>query len=126
MRVTRQRRILVLAAVGALAAAGIAFAFWTASGSGSGSASVAESNGTIVLTGTVSEAMFPGGSSAVSLTAANASDTDLQVQTVKLVSVAVDEDHEDCVTADFSMADVLQDATVAAARPSRRCPRTGR
>jgi hypothetical protein len=49
----------------------------------------------------------------------------MEVQTVKLVSVAVDEDHEECVRTDFSMADVVQDATVPASATEQALPEDG-
>jgi hypothetical protein len=112
MRMLTRKRSVVLAAIGVLAASGVAFAFWTTTGSGSGSGSVTESNGTIVLTGTVSSPLFPGGSAPVMFRAINAGATDLQVQTVSLVSISTDPAHAGCDMSAFSMPPAPQNVTV--------------
>jgi hypothetical protein len=101
-----KKRVLALAAVAALAVAGIAYAYWTTTGSGTGSGSVASSNGTLTLHGVVADALTPGGSSSVTLTADNLGTSSLQVGTVTLDGVEVDALHSGCVVGDFTMPDV--------------------
>lgn len=124
-RVGSKRRTAVLSAIAVLALAAGAYAYWTAGGSGSGSGSVAASNGTITLAGTVTSALFPGGSSPVTLKASNPGATDLQVQSVSLTAVAVDAGHSACVVADFTMPDVAQDVTIANGASNVALPNDG-
>ena len=88
----KKRTVAVLGAVAVLAVAGIAIAYWTTTGSGSGSGAVATSNGTLVLHGTITGELTPGGSSPVAYTADNANSSSEQVGTVKAV-VSIDEEH---------------------------------
>lgn len=112
----RTKKVLIASGTAAavLAGSGVALAYWTTSGSGSGTASVASAASTLTLHAATSGTLSPGGSLAVSFTADNGSSTSLQVGTVHLVSVTADAEHADCVVADFSMADVLEDQTIAA------------
>jgi hypothetical protein len=114
-RLINKKRALVLGAVAILAVAGVAVAYWTTTGSGSGSGSVAASNGTLVLHGTITSALTPGGSSPVTYTADNAGSSSLQVGTVHAV-VSIDEEHATagCKASDFSIADTAENQTIAA------------
>jgi hypothetical protein len=114
-RLINKKRALVLGAVAILAVAGVAVAYWTTTGSGSGSGSVAASNGTLVLHGTITSALTPGGSSPVTYTADNAGSSSLQVGTVHAV-VSIDEEHATagCKASDFSIADTAENQVIAA------------
>jgi hypothetical protein len=108
MRKFMSRKVVaVITVVGALAIAGAAFAYFTGGGSGSGTATVGTS-GTVALTATVTAGITPGTSEPVSFTAANATNSGIQVSTLHLVSVTADLGHAACVTDDFSMADVTE------------------
>src|SRR3954469_2212474 len=106
-----KKRVLVVASVTALALAGIAYAFFSSTGTGSGTGSVANptTTGAITVTGTVTTAEDPGGSSSVSFKAANSLAQAVQIHNVHLVSVTPDAGHSSCVTTVstiFSMTDV--------------------
>lgn len=124
-RLRSKRGTAVLSAIAVLALAGGAYAYWTTGGSGSGTGSVAAGSGTITLTGTVTTALFPGGSSSVTYTAANPGATDLRVTTVTLSSIATDGAHSGCVMGDFSMAPVSENATVPAGATAFALPSSG-
>lgn len=109
----RKRTVAVLGAVAAMVVAIAAVAFWTGSGSGTGTGAVGTS-GAVTLTGTVAEGSAPGGAVAVSFTAANPSGSPIQVTEVQLAGVTVDEAHATCVTADFTMAGVVENHEVPA------------
>jgi hypothetical protein len=110
-----KKRAVVLAAVAVVALAGVAVAFWTTTGSGSGSGSVAKSNGTLVLHGTITSQLTPGGESPVTFSADNSNSSSLQVGTVHAV-VSIDEEHAEagCKASDFSIADTEENQTIAA------------
>jgi hypothetical protein len=114
-RLINKKRALVLGAVAILAVAGVAVAYWTTTGSGSGSGSVAASNGTLVLHGTITEALTPGGKSPVTYTADNSNSSSLQVGTVHAV-VSIDEAHAlaGCKASDFTIADTVENQVIAA------------
>jgi hypothetical protein len=114
MRRFKNKRVkLALGVVMALVVAGAAVAYWTGLGSGTATGTV-NSGGTISLSGTVAAGLAPGLNKAVSLTATNATTSAIKVGTVHLDSVAVDTAHATCVVADFTMADVVEDQSVAA------------
>ncbi|HWF31967.1 MAG TPA: hypothetical protein VG188_05350 [Solirubrobacteraceae bacterium] len=98
-----------------LAVAGVAVAYWTTSGSGSGSGAVANSNGAVVLHGTITNELTPGGSSPVAFTADNANSSSEQVGTVHAV-VSIDEAHAKagCEASDFTIADTEENQVIAA------------
>ena len=98
-----KRKALVVGLVVTLALAAGAYAYWTTTGAGSGSGSVASSNGTLVLHGTITSQLTPGGSSSVTFTADNSNSSSLQVGTVHAV-VSIDEDHATagCRASDFT------------------------
>jgi hypothetical protein len=115
-KLTKNKRALtVLGVIAVLAVAGAAVAFWTTSGSGSGSGSVAESNGTLVLHGSIAPGLTPGGEESVSYSADNSNSSSLQVGTVHAV-VSIDKAHAEagCEASDFSVADVVENQTIAA------------
>ncbi len=114
-KLLKKRTALVLSAVAVLAVAGIAVAYWTTSGSGNGSGAVAESNGTLVLHGTITNALTPGGSSPVAYSADNAGSSSLQVGTVHAV-VSIDETHAEagCKAFDFTIADTAETQIIPA------------
>src|SRR3954454_17496294 len=113
-----KKRLLVLTTVTSLALAGIAFAFFSSTGTGSGTGSVASptTTGAITVTGTVSTAEYPGGSSGVTFTGANSLSQAVRVHNVSLVSVAPDSGHSACFTSAsvFTMSDVTEDHLVPA------------
>jgi hypothetical protein len=111
----KKRTMLVLGAVAVLAVAGVAVAYWTTSGSGSGSGAVANSNGTVVLHGSITNALTPGGSSPVAFTADNGNSSGEQVGTVHAV-VTIDEAHATagCEASDFTIADTAENQVIAA------------
>ena len=111
----KKRTVAILGAVAVLALAGIAIAYWTTSGSGSGSGAGAESNGTLVLHGSVTGQLTPGGSSPVTYTADNANSSSEQVGTVKAV-VSIDDAHATagCLASDFTIADTAENQVIAA------------
>jgi hypothetical protein len=112
-KLLKKRTALVLGAVAVLAVAGIAVAFWTTSGSGSGSGAVADSNGTLVLHGTITNALTPGSTSPVAFTADNSGSSSLQVGTVHAV-VSIDGAHPGCKASDFSIADTAENQVIPA------------
>jgi hypothetical protein len=114
MRRFKNKRVKTVAGlVMALVVAGAAVAYWTGAGSGSGTGTV-NSGGTISLTGTVAAGLAPGLNKTVSLTASNATSSAIKVGTVHLDSVAVDAAHASCDVSDFTMADVVEDQSIAA------------
>jgi hypothetical protein len=120
----RKKIIVALGALGAVAITAFAVAYWTGGGSGSGSADVGTSS-SVTLTGTVTPGSAPGTAEPVSFTAANASDSPIQVTKVHLVSIAADSEHAACETADFSMADVTQSHEVPAEATAEGLPNNG-
>jgi hypothetical protein len=111
----KKRTMLVLGAVAVLAVAGVAVAYWTTSGSGSGSGAVASTNGSVVLHGTITNALTPGGSSPVAFTADNANSSSEQVGKVHAV-VSIDKTHVEagCEASDFTISDVAENQVIAA------------
>src|SRR6186997_2737307 len=109
--ISRQRALVALGCIGALAVAGGAFAYFTSSGSGTGTASVGSASA-VTLHATVNSNLFPGSSSPVSLTVDNPSSGVQRVGTVTLASISVDSGHSSCSTVisggnpDFTMAPV--------------------
>src|SRR5436305_10749248 len=124
-----KKRLLILTSVMALALAGIAFAFFSSTGTGSGSGSVANptTTGVITVTGTVTDALYPGGSSSVTFKAANSLGQAVEVHNVHLVSVAPDSGHSSCVTSAsvFTMSDVTEDHNVPANATTESLPTNG-
>lgn len=68
----RSKLVVVGGVVAALAAGGTAYAFWSSTGTGTGSGNVGTvTNGDIVLDGTLSGDMVPGGTATLAVTVAN-------------------------------------------------------
>jgi len=84
MRKLMRKRILVpVAAIAALALAGIAFAYFTSSGTGSGTATVGSAAGVTITNVTLPDTLYPGGSTTVRFTIRNSSSsTAVQVGSV--------------------------------------------
>jgi hypothetical protein len=105
----------VAASIGAVvivvASAGTAFAYWTHAGGGSGTAAVGTS-GAIALVATVPSGIVPGGTAPVAFTVSNAGTAPVKVGTVHLAGITVDAAHSTCVTADFTMPDVVEAQSV--------------
>jgi hypothetical protein len=120
----QKKAAAALGVVAALVITAVAVAYWTGGGSGSGSAAVG-TNGSVVLTGTVTPGSAPGTAEPVSFTAANASGSPIQVTKIHLVSIAVDSEHVACVTADFTMADVTENHQVPAGATVEALPTNG-
>jgi hypothetical protein len=112
MRHLLKKRVLVIIAVLALGVSGAAIAYWTQAGSGTGTGTVG-TTGTVTLQGPVTAGIYPGGTAAVTLTASNSASAPVKIQTVSLVSVAVDAGHASCNTADFTMPTVTENTNLA-------------
>jgi hypothetical protein len=114
-KMINKKRAVVLGVVAVLAVAGIAVAFWTASGSGSGTGKVANSNGTLSLSGKISNELSPGSTSPVTFTASNSGTSSLQVGTIASV-VSIDKAHAEagCKASDFTISPTVENQTVAA------------
>lgn len=123
MSFTKSRKI-ALGTIAAVAIAGLAYGYWTGSGSGTGTGT-AGTSGTATITGTVAPGISPGTAEAVSFTAANPSDSPIQVSTVSLTGIAPDAGHAACVTADFSMANVTENHQVPAGATVEPLPVNG-
>ncbi len=119
-----RKRIAVFGIVAVLALAAAAVAYWTGAGSGSGTANVGTS-GTVTVTATVPDDITPGNAVPVGFTAANATNSPIQITAVHLVSVAADAGHAACETGDFSMADVTEDHQVPAGATAEGLPTFG-
>ncbi len=115
---------LALGAGVAVVAVIAAVAFWTGEGSGSGSAEVGAA-GTVTLTGTVAVGIAPGTAEPVAFTAANPSESPVQVTTVHLVSITADSEHVACATADFTMEDVIENHEVPGEATAELLPTEG-
>ena len=105
-----KKKIILAAAAVVVIGAGSAFAYWSTTGAGTGSGTTAGSNGTIVLHASFGTGITPGGSKVVSFTADNAGTSNLQVGTVSTVVTASGA----CDPSWFSVADVIEDQTIAA------------
>jgi hypothetical protein len=66
----------------------------------------------VTLIGTVAVGSAPGTEQPVAFTAANPSESPVQITTVHLVSIAADSEHVACETADFTMEDVIENHEV--------------
>jgi hypothetical protein len=122
--INKKRAVAVLIGLTAVAITAVAVAFWTGTGTGTGEATVGES-GAVALTGTVAEGIAPGTAEPVAFTAANPSESPVQVGTVHLVAVAVDGAHATCEVADFSMVDVAENHQVPAEATVEPLPNAG-
>ncbi len=109
---TKKKIVIATAALLAIGA-GTAFAYWSTTGAGTGNGTTAASNGTIVLHASFGPGITPGGNKEVSFTADNAGTSSLRVGTVHTVVTA----SNGCDASWFSVADVVQDQTIAAGAP---------
>lgn len=120
MRKLMRKRILVpVAAIAALAVAGIAVAYFTASGTGSGTASVGSAAGVTITGVTIDDALYPGGASTVRFTIRNgSSNTAVSVDKVVADTSAGTNGITDlpvgCDAADFTFDDVTVGRSIAA------------
>jgi hypothetical protein len=122
--INRKRALATLGGLVAVAIAVVAVAYWTGSGFGTGSGAVG-TVGSVTLTGTVTPGSAPGTSEPVSFTAANPSESPIQVTKVHLVSVEADGAHAACEADDFTMADVTQNHEVPAEATIEALPNDG-
>lgn len=122
--INRKTAIGLLGAVAAVVISAVAIAYWTGSGSGSGTGSVG-TVGSVTLTGSVTPGSAPGTAVPVSFTAANATNSPIEVTKVHLVSITADSEHAACKTADFTMADVTQNHQVPAEATAEALPSEG-
>jgi hypothetical protein len=120
MRKLMRKRILVpVAAIAALAVAGIAVAYFTASGSGSGTATVGSVAGVTITDVTLPDTLYPGGSTSVRFTINNSS-ADTAVSVDKVIadtaygSTGVDGLPRGCDPADFTFGDVTVNESISA------------
>jgi hypothetical protein len=117
----RKRILVPVAAIAALAVAGIAVAYFTASGTGSGTASVGSAAGVTITGVTIDDTLYPGASSTVRLTINNSS-SDTAVQVDKVVADTSTYTNgisglpDGCDPADFSFGDVSVNTSIAASR----------
>ncbi|MGB2711422.1 MAG: hypothetical protein WBC33_07880 [Conexibacter sp.] len=120
MRKLMRKRVLIpVAAVMALAIAGVAVAYFTSSGTGSGTASVGTDAGVTISPVTVNATLYPGGSSSVDFTVNNTSaDTSAKVDKVVADTAAgtngITGLPAGCDAADFHFGDVTVNADIAA------------
>jgi hypothetical protein len=112
MKLLRNRKLVALLATLVLGTTAVAgYAFWTTSGAGTGTATNAGSNGTLVLHASFAGGLTPGAHEAVSYTADNSNSSSLQVGTVHAV---VSTDSATCLASDFTVADTIENQTIAA------------
>jgi hypothetical protein len=115
-----------LAAGLTLGAAGAAFAYFTSSGTGGGSAQVGTATNDIVVTGTETTPVFPGGATGtVTFTVANSGANPEHLTNIHFVSASASGCSE--ALGDFSMADVPvgTDGTIAAGATAQTITETG-
>ena len=127
----RGRRPAVIAGVAsvALLSGTAAFAYWTTGGSGSATAT-AGTTAAVTITGTVAGTIYPGGTFTVNFTATNPNNSPVGLGTIS--ATAFDTNINGCDTlianatfADFSMADVAANETVAANATNAALTATG-
>jgi hypothetical protein len=106
----RSTVLVVSGTLAALVLAGIAAA--SAQMFGLGSADAPSTGARVVLHASVAPGIRPGTSRPVGLTASHSGSSAVAIRTVRLVRVAADAGHPACVTDDFTMAAVPQDASV--------------
>lgn len=114
MSTSRRKRVVVAAAVSAIALLAVigGYAFWTISGSGTATTDVGvASNGTVTLAATIPNGIYPGGTRPVSYTATNTNATDVRVGTVTVTGIT--SNVPACDTGDFSVTPAVQNFDVA-------------
>ena len=129
-RPDRLRRVLFLVLVGFAAAAltlglctgGQRSAHPAPTRPGSDTPVAAGTTGTITVTGTVGEGLYPGGSRPVTFTAANAGASSVTIGTVSLTELSAT---AGCSAADFTMPEVLQDFAVPGGARTVALPNQG-
>ena len=118
-KLMRKRILVPVAAIAALALAGIAFAYFTSSGTGSGTATVGSAAGVSIDSVSFDSTLYPGGSTTVRFTITNSSSS-TAVQVGKVVAdttygtTGVDGLPRGCSAADFTFADVTIGRSIAA------------
>ncbi|MGN6190344.1 MAG: hypothetical protein ACTHOE_15750 [Conexibacter sp.] len=122
MRKLMRKRILVpVAAIAALAVAGIAVAYFTASGTGSGTATVGSAGGVTITGVSFDSTLYPGGSTTVRFTINNSS-SDTAVQVGKVIADTragtngITGLPAGCSASDFTFDDVTVNDSIAAGR----------
>jgi hypothetical protein len=120
MRKLMRKRILVpVVAIAAIAVAGIAVAYFTASGTGSGTATVGSAAGVTIENVTITDPLYPGGSTTVRFTIRNSS-SDTAVSVDKVVADTSAGTHGitdvsgNCLPSDFTFGDVTVGRSIAA------------
>jgi hypothetical protein len=93
----------------ALLLAGIAAA---APVTGAGPTAAPSRQEAIALHASITAGITPGTSAPVRLTASNAGSSPITIRTVHLLDVSADNAHPNCVTDDFTMTDVQQEASI--------------
>jgi hypothetical protein len=114
----RTKKIVALTAA-LVVVGGAAFAYWTTGGSGSGTAGTGTSANVTVVQTAAAGGLAPGGSTALSGTITNATNTDYDVTAVTAVvtvfSVAADATKPPCTAADFTITGTSTNPPVALA-----------
>lgn len=116
---SRRRGVVALTAAGMIAVSGgAAYAYWTATGSGSATATAGTTVG-VTITGTVAGTIYPGGTFTVVLKGDNTNTTPIKIGTVSATAFTTDIPAcntliADGTNVDFSMADVVENQTLAA------------
>jgi hypothetical protein len=120
MRKLLRKRILVpVAAIAALAIAGVAFAYFTSSGTGSGTGAVGTDAGVTIDNVTITSTLYPGVSSGVRFTITNTS-ANTPVQVGKVIAdtsfgtTGVDGLDARCDASAFTFADVTVNREIPA------------
>ena len=109
---SRKAKITVsLAAFFLLAGGGIAYAYWTTTGTGSGATPAATSSGTVTIAASFTSGIVPGGTRAVTYTAANPGTSKLMV---KDISHLVTTSDVGCLPAWFTIPPVNSNTVVPA------------
>jgi hypothetical protein len=116
-----KRRMITLGTIATFAIAGLAYAYWTGTGTGTGTGTVGD-GGTVTVEGTLAPGIEPGSSAGVSFTAANATDSPIQITDVHLEGITPDGDHAACETGDFTMSDATQNHQVPAGATAETLP----
>lgn len=112
----RSKVVVVGGVVAALAAGGTAYAFWSSTGTGTGSGNVGTvTNGDIVLDGTLSGDLVPGGTATLAVTVANNSAAPVRIGPVSAtVSVKDGSNNEINNVCQISATTYNQNTTVPA------------
>lgn len=125
MRTFTRKKKLAVVGITSLVVLGTgtaAYAYWTTTGAGSGTGTVRATNGTVVLHGSVDDALAPGESSTVHFTADNAGTSNLYVGTISSV---VTTDKPGCLVTDFTIPAVVANQIVPAGATGHALTSTG-